>query len=174
MTGRTFLLPLAALACIATVILAGCTSPAAKPAATPTPAQAVARTTPPVERDSFGMADNGGTYPVSLGALIQLSLPENPTTGYQWNISVTGGLSPVNETYIPDDTTGKLVGSGGTHVWFLKTTQQGNQAITGIYRRSWEPVTGNETGYHLILVVEESCGGNVCALPPAPPAGSQR
>lgn len=174
MHGRNTLLSLIACACIAAVILAGCTSPAAKPAVTPAPVSAATGTPPPVEKDTFGMADRGGTYPVSLDAPVQLRLPENPTTGYTWNLSITQGLSLINDTYIPDDTTGRLVGAGGTHVWFLRAIQPGNQGISGIYRRPREPVTGNETDFNLTLRVEENaCGGNVCALPPAPPAASR-
>jgi inhibitor of cysteine peptidase len=128
----------------------------------PTPTQAA-------ESQSFDETNIGGTYPVPLDAEIQLRLPENPTTGFSWNLSVTPGLSIVNDTYIPDDTSGKLVGSGGVHVWFLKAIGPGDQDISGVYRRPWEPAAVNATRFGLSLMVGEGpCGTNVCAIPTVP------
>ena len=176
MSRRRYLAPFIAIACIAAVIIAGCTGPAENNPPTPVPATpASAPSLPPGEPNSFNQANNGRTYSVPLNAVIQLRLPENPTTGFSWNLSVTPGLSIINDTYIPDDPSGKLVGSGGTHVWFLSAMDAGDQAITGVYRRPWEPSTTNATRFSLSLIVEDStCGGNVCTLPAVPPAVSPR
>jgi len=169
MSMRTFLAPVIAVACIAAVLLAGCTGPATQPLPTPTPTPAPIQAPVPVEPNSFDQTNNGETHNISLDAEIQLRLPENPTTGFTWNLSVTPGISILNDTYIPDDTSGKLVGSGGTHIWTLKVLQPGEQVISGVYRRSWEPSTENATRFSLSLIVEESsCGGNVCTLPTIP------
>jgi inhibitor of cysteine peptidase len=106
-----------------------------------------------------------------MGTVIQLSLAENPTTGYQWNLSVTPGLSMVGDRYVPDDPTGKLVGSGGTHVWSLETTGEGRQVVTGIYQRSWEASSGNPPDFTLTLEVSGgTCGADVCTIPTSPVA----
>jgi inhibitor of cysteine peptidase len=77
----------------------------------------------------------------------------------------------INDSYIPDDVSGKLVGSGGTHVWFLKAMQPGKQDISGVYRRPWEPAATGVTFFSLSLIVEDtSCGGNVCTVPITMPA----
>lgn len=169
MSTGTFLAPLLAVACIAAVFLAGCAGPAAQTLPTPVPTPVPTQAQVPAEPNSFDQSNNGGTYPVAPGAEIQLRLPENPTTGFLWNLSVTPGLSIMNDTYIPDDTSGKLVGAGGTHVWFLKAIGPGDQGISGIYRRTWEPSTANATRFSLSLIVGESaCGGNVCTVPTVP------
>ena len=166
MTPRDIATALLGIACIAMVVLAGCTAPAANPAA-PTTAPATPAPTPslpPAGPGTFDQSNNGGTYPVSAGAGVRLLLPENPTTGYTWNLSVSPGLSVLNDSYVPSDTTGKLVGSGGTHVWFLKADQAGEQVVSGLYRRPWEPA-GNATGFRLVLDVSEAgCGGTVCTI----------
>jgi inhibitor of cysteine peptidase len=175
MSGRTILVSLLAVAWIAAVLLAGCTGPAAGPAATPAPTPAMTPAPQTGEKTSFGEADSGKTYPVSPGALIQLLLSENPTTGYQWNLTVTPGLTIVNGSYIPDDPTGKLVGSGGTHVWFLEAAGEGQQVITGNYERSWEAPSGGAPDYTLTLEVGGgTCGLDTCTLPGTPPSVSPR
>ncbi|MDD1662203.1 MAG: protease inhibitor I42 family protein [Methanomicrobiales archaeon] len=175
MSMRTFLTPLLAFAFISAVFLAGCTGPAVQPLPTPAPTPSPTGAPMPAGPNSFTQVNDGGTYPVSLDSEIQLRLPENPTTGFSWNLSVTTGLSVMNDSYIPDDTSGKLVGSGGIHAWFLKAVQPGEQVISGVYRRPWEPAAPGVTFFKLSLVVgEDACGGNVCTLPITTPAAPPR
>jgi len=169
MSMKTFLAPIIAVACIAAVFLAGCTGPAVQPLPTPAPTPAPTEAPVPAGSNSFDQTNNGETYSIPIDAEIQLRLPENPTTGFSWNLSVTPGLSILNDTYIPDDTSGKLVGSGGVHVWFLKAIGPGDQGISGVYLRPWEPATVNATRFSLSLIVEGgSCGANVCTVPTVP------
>lgn len=51
----------------------------------------------------------------------------------------------------PHDTRG--VGAGGSRIWDIKTTATGEQKINAAYMQSWEPVTGNETGFLLTVRV---------------------
>jgi inhibitor of cysteine peptidase len=169
MIRRSILIPLTALACIAAVILAGCTGQPGNPKTTPGPTPAPTPAPVPAMPSSLGQSDNGKSYTVPPGAVFQLRLPENPTTGFSWNLSVTPGLAVINDTYIPDDATGKLVGSGGTHVWSLETIRPGEQVISGVYRRPWEPSGPAGTEFRLSLSVGEgSCAGTVCTLPTTP------
>jgi inhibitor of cysteine peptidase len=171
MSERRFLAPIMVVACITAVLLSGCTGPGAQPLPTPTPTPAPTQAPGPAGPNTFNQTNNGGNYNIPLDAEIQLRLPENPTTGFSWNLSVTTGLSIINETYIPDDVSGKLVGSGGIHAWFLKAIGPGEQAISGTYRRPWEPAAPGVTFFSLSLTVEDSsCGGNVCTLPVTTPA----
>jgi hypothetical protein len=62
-------------------------------------------------------------------------------------------LTVLNDSYVPDDTTGTLVGSGGTRVWFLETMQEGPQVITGNDERSWEAPAGGTPDFTLTLEV---------------------
>jgi len=102
----------------------------------------------------FTEKENNATVSVSQGTIITLQLPENPTTGYQWNLTTTSGLKVTNDMYVPSDTTGTLMGSGGIHIWEILVDNNGRQAISAIYKRSWEPATGNETGFEITLHVQ--------------------
>lgn len=96
---------------------------------------------------------DNATVQATTGGMLTVKLAENPTTGYRWELNTTGGLIVVNDTYIPSDKTGQLAGAGGTRVWDISVDKPGNQQVNAIYRRSWEPVTGNETTYTLSLIV---------------------
>jgi len=96
---------------------------------------------------------NTATVNVTTGAVITVILKENPTTGYSWNLTTTPGLQIINDTYKPTYTTGKLVGSGGTHIWDISAVATGTQKIQAVYKRSWEPTVGNETTFSMTVVV---------------------
>ncbi len=85
--------------------------------------------------------------------IITVRLAENPTTGFQWNLTTTPGLRITKDEYIPSDTSGKMVGSGGTHVWDISTEMPGQQEIRAVYKRSWEPLTGNESIFSMKIMV---------------------
>jgi inhibitor of cysteine peptidase len=170
MIARNHLAAFIAIAALAAILCAGCTGPAGRPLPTPGPTTpAPSPSLPPAGPNTFTEVNNGGTYPVSLHTVIQLRLKENPTTGFTWNLSLTPGLTVVNDTYIPDDVTGRLVGSGGTRVWYLEAMQPGDQAISAVYRRPWEPAGPGVTFFNLSLtVVEGACGANACTVPNPP------
>ncbi|MDD1668688.1 MAG: protease inhibitor I42 family protein [Methanomicrobiales archaeon] len=166
MSLRILLISVISLVCIAAVLFAGCTGPGTQPPPTPVPATPLAPF--PAMSNTFTQADNGKAYSLPLDSIIQLRLPENPSTGFSWSLAVTTGLAVVNDSYVPDDVSGKLVGSGGTHVWFMKAVQPGGQSVAGAYRRPWEPASPDVTFFNLSFVVESTCGPNVCTLPSTP------
>jgi inhibitor of cysteine peptidase len=149
------------LICMAAVFTGGCVSPVEqpeKPTVTPTPTQE------PGAVYRFDQTNNNETYPVGLDAEIQLSLPGNPTTGYTWQLYTTPGIVIMNESYLPDDPSRKLLGSGGTYQWIMKTVQPGTQVISGVYARPWESAVTNQTTFTLTLGV-----GEVLTPPGVPP-----
>lgn len=107
--------------------------------------------TPP-QTFEFDESNNGATAEVNVGSEIKLTLDENPTTGYTWNMTITG-LTVLDNAYVPSDTSGTMVGSGGTHVWYLKANEEGTATISGIYMREWEKITGNETTFNMTVIV---------------------
>jgi inhibitor of cysteine peptidase len=140
------------LVCIlAAVTVAGCTSKENPPGQTlqPTPVG----TAVPVGHLVVTEEQNKATVFVNQSNVITVKLPENPTTGYQWNLTTTAGLRVMNDTYMASDTTGKMVGSGGTHVWDISPIARGEQEISAVYKRSWEPLTGNETTFSMTVYV---------------------
>jgi len=149
MQEKMILLSTLAILCVTTVVLTGCTGQDG--GISPTPASPV-----PGEVYLFDQTNDGETYDVPVDTEIRLKLPENPTTGYSWQLSVTPGLVILNESYQPDDPTGKLIGSGGTHLWTMRAIQPGMQTISGVYSRLWESASGNQTGFTLNLLVNNS------------------
>ena len=98
-------------------------------------------------------SQNTATVYMNTSRIITVKLSENPTTGYQWNLTTTPGLRIIHDTYIPSDTSGKLVGSGGTRIWDISTEGTGEQKIHAVYKRSWEQTAGNETTFQMTVMV---------------------
>jgi len=99
----------------------------------------------------FGIGDNGKTVAVNDGSTFKIKLDENPSTGYSWNESVTPGLTITASDYISG---ANMPGAGGTHEWTVKAAGKGQQQFSGIYKRSWEPVTGNENKFVITVMVK--------------------
>jgi len=94
--------------------------------------------------------DNGKTLSASPGDSIVLVLPENPSTGYRWEMETTGGIVPVSDSFFPSDT--GLIGAPGTHLWRFIVKGSGFQKISGTYRRPWVPVSGGEKKFVLHII----------------------
>ena len=92
-------------------------------------------------------ADKGKTEDIAQGTRFAVQLKENPTTGFQWNATVSSGLSIQSSDYQMDKAAEGMVGVGGTRTWVIVADDLGTQKFSAVYMRSWEPVTGNETGY---------------------------
>ncbi len=134
------------------MLMAGCTSQPAEPGtptATPTP---VATTPPAAEEFAFNETNNNETVTLPVGSEITISLDENPTTGYSWNVTSSAGLEYVNDTYIAPET--ELVGAGGVHVWQYLAAEKGTAEFSAIYKRPWEETTGNETTFSMAFTIE--------------------
>jgi inhibitor of cysteine peptidase len=138
------------ICCLCAVVFTGCISNPQNP--TPTPI--VTGTAIPVGHLVVNEMQNNATVSMNKGNFITLRLAENPTTGFQWNLTTTPGLSIVSDEYVPSDTSGKLVGSGGTHIWNISTEMIGDQKVSAVYKRSWEPIIGNETSFSMTIVVK--------------------
>lgn len=149
---------------MATVLLAGCTDQSSK--ASPEKKSSIIDTgeknsMQSVVSESAGLeridgenlqSDSQETMP--LNDTINIYLKENPTTGFQWNATVTSGLRIENDTYVADPVKPGVAGSGGMHYWLVRGIAKGNQTFDAIYMRSWEPITGNESRYTMNIQVE--------------------
>ncbi len=133
------------------VAFAGCTG-TEKPA-NQTPQPTPVGTAVPAGYFVVTEEQNNATISVNQSNVITVKLQENPSTGYKWNLTTTPGLKVMSDIYVPSDTTGKVVGSGGTHIWDISAITKGGQKIEGVYNRSWEPLTGNETRFLMTIVV---------------------
>jgi len=97
--------------------------------------------------------DNGSSVDIAQGTRLAIQLPENPTTGFAWNATVTSGLLIQSSDYQQDKAPAGMVGVGGIHTWTILAKDLGTQKFSAIYRRSWEPVSGNETAFSVTINV---------------------
>ena len=136
--------------CLIAVVFSGCIGSGPQ---NQTVSPAPTGTAIPVGHLVVNESQNSATVYMNKSNLITVKLAENPSTGFQWNLTTTPGLRVVRDDYVPDDTTGKVVGSGGTHTWDISTETLGEQEIDAVYKRSWEPTTGNESTFFMKIVV---------------------
>ena len=97
--------------------------------------------------------DNGKTVDVSKGCEIRVELSENPTTGYTWELTAPG-LTYVSDEYVADANTEGLVGAGGVHIFTYTADNTGTHTIDGIYKRSWEETSTDDTTWSATVVVK--------------------
>ncbi len=101
------------------------------------PLRAAADSAPVVVTDK----DDGHTVAVAVGQVLEVRLPSNPSTGYQWTAGAlkTGALNaqrpPVYEGSKP-----QLPGSGGTEVFTYQGAAAGTEHLSFAYSRPWEKV----------------------------------
>jgi inhibitor of cysteine peptidase len=75
---------------------------------------------------------------IHVGEVFEITLPENPTTGFRWHFEASGEsfCSLLDDHF--EASPQNLPGQGGRHYWHFKAVQVGSGDITLVYRRSWE------------------------------------
>jgi predicted secreted protein len=132
-------------------------SPAAAPV-TPTavvtkPAKPVAEPTSPNGYYTLTESEDKGYYIIPKDGTVYVTLDENPTTGYIWNLTASPGITIVKSDYLaPSSSQG--AGAGGLHEWEIKAIAKGDQKISAILKNPSEPTSGLETTYTVFLSVE--------------------
>ena len=79
----------------------------------------------------------------NLGESFSLTLPENPTTGYHWIVTVSSGLTIIRDFYSSQCPRG-IVGCGGEHTWILRGTKRGEQRFSAKYISPSDEVSETE------------------------------
>jgi inhibitor of cysteine peptidase len=78
------------------------------------------------------------TSSLAIGELARVVLDGNPTTGYTWHVTISGGaVVSLGEWYESGGGDG-LVGAGGTYTWYYKAVKAGSATLTFKYYRDWE------------------------------------
>ena len=108
--------------------------------------------TPNATPVAVNMTNNGKTIPVALGDTIEVTLDENPSTGFGWNATTTPGLAIITDRFESSDTSGRP-GAGGIHIWELQATQPGLQNFSAIYKQSWMPDSPDDERYVIFVQV---------------------
>jgi inhibitor of cysteine peptidase len=100
----------------------------------------------------FTETADGQTVVVRVGEEVELSLPENPTTGFSWELS-PGADAPYRLRREWFDATQGRVGAGGTRHWQFEATNVGQGTIALSYRRAWESATAPTRTFALHVTV---------------------
>jgi inhibitor of cysteine peptidase len=85
----------------------------------------------------INLAQNGGSVDIALGESFEIRLPENPTTGYRWQLQP----SELTNFDLEEDTFERsrgAYGAGGVRHWRFRARKAGVTHLDMEYRRSWE------------------------------------
>ena len=90
--------------------------------------------------------DSGQTINISVDQEFIIALGANPTTGYDWEVSLDETiLELVEKTYKPaEEAEHEIVGAGGVDYFPFKALKAGETEITMVYKRSWEEPTAQD------------------------------
>jgi inhibitor of cysteine peptidase len=99
-----------------------------------------------------GEGDNGRVVSARTSDVIVVSLPENPSTGYLWDMKATPGLMLISNTFVRSPT--KYIGGAGTRIWRYQVGGTGTQSLTGSYHRPWLPSTPTDRKFSFSVQVD--------------------
>ena len=87
--------------------------------------------------------DAGQTIDIGVNQEFVIALGANPTTGYDWEVSLDETiLELVEMTYkVAEEAEHEIVGAGGVDYFRFKALKAGETEITMVYKRSWEEPT---------------------------------
>ena len=104
--------------------------------------------------DSYRIPDEKQTNIELIRAKVNepftISLPANPTTGYEWKADYDYVLLKQESAEFERATTEtKRVGSGGTSVFVFMPIKPGKSTIYFVYKRSWENIVADTRVFHV-------------------------
>jgi inhibitor of cysteine peptidase len=95
----------------------------------------------PSPKTTYTEAQSGQTVKAAVGDEIFVTLKDNPSTGYQWHMEHSAGLTQVSSQFAgPSPSPSPMVGAGGMRTWVFKVAKAGSQSLKGDYARPWESV----------------------------------
>jgi inhibitor of cysteine peptidase len=98
-------------------------------------------------------SSNNSETKLAMGQILEISLAENPTTGFRWEVKAAGdpACAPRGDTF---DAPATGVGKSGTHRWRFEAVAKGAGNIELAYRRSWEQDKSPAETFRLTVRVE--------------------
>jgi len=103
----------------------------------------------------YTVADNNATVAARVGEQFTVSLAENPTTGYQWDMKAGPGLTLVSDRFTgPSPSPSPLEGAGGTRAWVFRADKAGTLTLTGLYVRPWEADGKSAADFSLTITAQ--------------------
>lgn len=91
---------------------------------------------------------------LARGDEVVVRLPENPTTGYRWQVtpSGVGELALLEERFVPGSGNAG-VGASGDRVLRFQGRKQGEVKLEAVLRREWDPPQANVQRREFAIVV---------------------
>ena len=82
-------------------------------------------------------SSSGRQLDLTLGQTFEISLRENPSTGFRWILEASGEpiCALIGDSFTP---AGGSPGAGGVHRWRFEAVQVGQSRIALTYQRPWE------------------------------------
>jgi inhibitor of cysteine peptidase len=95
------------------------------------------------------------TLEASVGQEFSISLPANPTTGYQWELAqpLDESILQLVSTTFERPESPPRPGAGGTSVWTFLPLCAGATTVALRYRRPWEPPAPTDRQAVYVVVV---------------------
>ena len=98
---------------------------------------------------------SGTTVSAAVGDRVTITLDENPSTGYQWDLKLSPGLKLVASTFLgpsfSPSPSPAIVGAGGVRTWLIEVVKPGVLTITGAYFRPWESASKSAARFSLTI-----------------------
>jgi inhibitor of cysteine peptidase len=109
-------------------------------------------------------ADRDTVLALAPGESFEIRLPENPTTGYVWEVEPVPGAvaAVVREAFEQEPADPRIVGRGGTKVFVFKAGLPGEGEVVLRLRRPWQRDVSIDSFVLTVKVgAKSSAGGNV-------------
>jgi len=102
---------------------------------------------------TLGEGANGKTVTVSRQGAILLQLPGNPTTGYDWEVTI-GNPSVLEQGPSKFTPSSSALGAGGTYSFWFQPKATGRTDLTLAYHRAWETGVEPLKTYKVTITVQ--------------------
>jgi inhibitor of cysteine peptidase len=99
-----------------------------------------------------GLSSDGSAVTVARGDTLEVSLPQNASTGYRWELVPSEGLQIVDDRLDPPSSA--HAGAGGQRVFVLLVEEPG--VVQAWLRRAWEPPERAAQTYTVRVLTEAS------------------
>ncbi len=112
----------------------------------------------PARADAVQLNEDNNNQTVALdqGAVMELSLPGNPTTGFSWSLAETPDQNVLVETSQFYINSSRTVGSGGAEHWVFRAAGAGATRLDLVYSRPWEKSTPPAKTYSVAIGVNSA------------------
>jgi inhibitor of cysteine peptidase len=117
-------------------------------------------------------AQNGTIVTAKPGNLVNVKLPANPSTGYNWELrDFEAGVAMLRASeFVAPDGQNMFFGGPGTTVVTLQALEPGTQDIRLVYRRPWEPEDRIDGTFAFRLEVAGDTTGQPAGSPATEPS----